>query len=51
MIIKVLLLVFAIVVFALIAFTAIDKDIVRWEAGAFAAAFAAFLPWPEIRTP
>lgn len=44
--IKLVLLVLAIVLFALVAAAVISTNVVRWEAGAAAAFAASFLPWP-----
>lgn len=48
--IRLALVVFAVVVMALIAFTVIDTNVFRWEAGAFAAYFAASVV-PDIALP
>lgn len=51
--IRTLLLVLAIVLFALLALHVITTDLFRWEMAAFAvfaASFLPFLPFPEITT-
>lgn len=42
------LLVFAVVVFVLLATKVIDTDTGQWLDGAFAAFAASFLPWPSV---
>lgn len=49
--IRVLLILFAVVVFALVAFRVIDAYVARWEAGAFAAWAASFLPFSDVAMP
>lgn len=43
-----LLLLFAVVVFFLIAIKVIDEDTLQWAAGAASAFAASFLPWPSV---
>lgn len=45
---RALLILFATVVFALVALTVIDQNVVRWEAGALAALAASFFPFSDL---
>ncbi len=45
MIVKILLLAFSVLIFALLAFKVIDTNIFEWQNGAFALGFASMFPW------
>jgi hypothetical protein len=49
--IKLVLVLFATVVLALLAFSALDTEQFRWQSGALAAFAAAFLPWEMLNGP
>lgn len=49
--IRVLLVLFAVAVFLGVAFAFIDQNVFRWEAGAFAALAASFLPFADVAFP
>jgi hypothetical protein len=51
-VIRFLLIAFAVAVMLCVAINVITGvDVYRWEAGAFAAFFVTFLPWPDIAMP